>query len=150
MFAILAILACSTAVFLLMLAWLSGHRTIIPTAVKPIWFLVPGTLLLVSSPILCLGPSVVQWNSCSSDCTMSSAEVTTAYDACVLGSTATVGKDAGKDESLTPAQVQAIVAEARPAIEAQCQVTVTSQCTTRCFDAWWAPEMAALGEADAE
>jgi hypothetical protein len=150
MFAILAILACSTAVFLLMLAWLSGHRTIIPTAVKPLWFWVPGLFLLLLSPVLCLGPSVVQWNTCSSGCTMDQETVRTAYDACVLGSTATVGKDAGKDEPLTPAQVQAIIAEARPAIEAQCQVTVTSQCTTKCFDAWWAPEMAALGEAEAE
>jgi hypothetical protein len=81
---------------------------------------------------------------------MDQETVRTAYDACVLGSTATVGKDAGRDESLTPAQVQAIVEEARPAIEAQCGVTVTSQCTTACFDAWWAPEMAALGEAEAE
>ncbi|MFT6142273.1 MAG: hypothetical protein ACJAZO_004761 [Myxococcota bacterium] len=150
MFAILAILACLTAVFLLTLAWLSGHRTVIPTAVKPVWFLVPGLSLLLASPVLCLGPSVVQWNACASGCTMSQAEIQTAYEACVMGSAATIGKDAAKDESRTQAQVQAIIDDARPQIEMQCEMTMTSQCTTRCFDAWWAPEMAALGEADAE
>lgn len=147
MFAILAILACLAGVFFLALAWLSGHRTIIPMAIKPVWFWLPGLVLLLASPIVAMGPSVVVWNNCSGDCTMSQPEVKSQYDACVLGARASVAKGIRKDESLSSDQVTARVAAQLPDIEAQCDSTITNKCTTACFDAWWNPQVASPAEA---
>lgn len=146
MFVVLAILSSLAGVFLLGLAWLSGHRSVIPKAVKPLWFWVPGLACLLITPVIALGPSMVQWNACSSGCTMSNAEVSAAYEKCVTGARATLTKDAASDESLTQAQIDYKVGELMPDAEAQCRITVTNVCTTECFNAWWDPEMAQLAE----
>lgn len=143
---VVAILTSLAGLFLLGLAWLSGHRTVIPKAVQPLWFWAPGLLLLLASPLVGTAPSILQWNKCANSCTMSNAQVSADYERCVMGARATMTKDAANDESLTQAEIDAIVDGKMPEAEEQCAATVTSVCTTGCFNAWWDPEMAALGE----
>ena len=140
MFVVLAVLSLLAGVFLLGLAWLSGHRTIIPTVIKPLWFWVPGVALLSAAPVFGLIPSVVTWNQCSNTCSLADDDLRTAYESCVLSSRASVGSEARKVDSRTPAQVAEIVERQVPAIEAQCAGTILGTCTTICFNDWWDPK----------
>jgi len=147
MFAILAILAFLAGLFLLAVAWLSGHRTLIPAAVKPIWFWVPGIALVIGAPIVGMLPSVLKWNECSNACTLSAPEVREAYDKCVTGGLDSMAADKAEDEDVNQAQLDAYLAEERPGVEAQCLETHTNRCTISCFDDWWNPQEDALAEA---
>lgn len=138
---LVAIPVFALALFFLLLAWLSGHRTLIPMAVRPAWFYFPGLLLLAVTAAIMLVPSAVAWNRCNNECAIT-GDLEVEYDRCIRSSSSSIGKDMlARNEDWTDADVERYLEEHADEIADQCAVGISSRCVQECFDLWRDPEM---------
>jgi len=150
MFFLVPLLVLAFALFMFLMAWLSGHRTLLPAAIRPAWFWYPGVVMLFSSGAIALLPSVVNWNRCGGECQLE-GELQVAYQQCVLSSTASIGADMRRKDAgcvaedgtavkCTEEDVTTYLNERAEDIAGQCEQAIVGTCVQMCFDLWRNPE----------